>query len=247
MKPQPWDTSGMRTLRKPPRSASSVPPSPRRDSGSRRLVSDHPQSVSGTVDARSGGRRANESRRGLGGLRGAVRDLRAAAGGFGRGQRAGVAIESAFALTVLVVAFAGLMEIVQASYTDDRMGRAARAAARVLALDPTADACAAIRSEFRLAKDFDCGAWTLTPYFGVAPSALPATVDAAVTTGTGDMVLVRIGWNRNLRAFDGLAQEANADDGLEDAGDDAADAGTVRMVAIGLARCEAELCGQGTS
>ena len=158
-----------------------------------------------------------------------------------------MAIESAFALTVLVVAFAGLMEIVQASYTDDRMGRAARAAARVLALDPTADACAAIRSEFHLAPDFDCGAWTLTPYFGVAPSALPATLDAAVTTGTGDMVLVRIGWNRNLRAFDGLAQEANADDGLEDAGDDAADAGIVRMVAIGLARCEAELCGQGTS
>ena len=33
-----------------------------------------------------------------------------------------VAIESAIALMVLVVGFGGLMEIVQASYTDDRMG-----------------------------------------------------------------------------------------------------------------------------
>ena len=155
MKPQPWDTSGMRTLRKPPRSASSVPPSARRDSGSRRLVSDRPESASGTVDARSGGRRANESRGRLGGLRGAVRDLRAAAAGFLRGERAVVAIESAIALMVLVVGFGGLMEIVQASYTDDRMGRAARAAARALALDPSdpsANACAAIRREFHLAR-----------------------------------------------------------------------------------------------
>ena len=149
-----------------------------------------------------------------------------------------MAIESAIALMVLVVGFGGLMEIVQASYTDDRMGRAARAAARALALDPSANdpsayACAAIRREFHLADDFDCGAWTLNVYRGVSPSALPVTLDAAVTTGTGDMVLVRIGWSRDVWSFDASMHDVNADD-------------TVQMVATGLARCEAELCGRGT-
>ena len=149
---------------------------------------------------------------------------------------------------VLVVGFAGLMEIVHASFTDDRMGRAARAAARALALDPSADAaCAHIRRELRLADDFDCGtAWTLKVDLGVGPGALPATLDAGVTPGTGDMVLVRIGWNRGMWSFEGSVQDANADGDLEDADDDAPDAGTVPMVAIGLARCEADLCGQGT-
>ena len=145
---------------------------------------------------------------------------------------------------VLVVGFAGLMEIVHASFTDDRMGRAARAAARALALDPSADACAPIRRELRLADDFVCGT-ALRVDLGVGPGALPATLDAGATKGTGDMVLVRIG-NRDMWSFEGSVQDANADDGLEDADDDAADAGTVRMVAIGLARCEADLCGQGT-
>ena len=145
---------------------------------------------------------------------------------------------------VLVVGFAGLMEIVNASYTGDRMARAARAAARVLALDPSADpkatACAAIQRELELAEDFDCEtAWTLDVKLGVAPSALPATLDAGATTGSGDMVVVRIRWDRDVWSFDGPLLDANADD-------DAADAGTVRMVAIGIARCEADLCGQGT-
>ena len=157
---------------------------------------------------------------------------------------------------VLVVGFAGLMEIVHASFTDDRMGRAARAAARALALDPSAAralaldpsaACAPIRRELRLADDFDCDtAWTLKVDLGVSPGALPATLDAGVTPGTGDMVLVRIGWSRGMWSFGGSAKDAHTDDGLEDADDDAPGAGTVPMVAIGLARCEADLCGQGT-
>ena len=70
-------------------------------------------------------------------------------------------------MVILVVGFAGLMEIVNASYADDRMARAARAAARSLALDPGADpkanACVAIRRELDLAEDFDCDTeWTLT-------------------------------------------------------------------------------------
>ena len=148
---------------------------------------------------------------------------------------------------VLVVGFGGLMEIVHASYTDDRMGRAARAAARVLALNPSADPCAPIRRELGLADDFACGAaWTLKVNLGVGPSVLPATLDAEGTAKSGDMVLVRIGWNRDRWSFDGAVQDANADDDVDETDDDAADDGTVPMVAFGLARCEAELCGQGT-
>ena len=154
---------------------------------------------------------------------------------------------------ILVVGFAGLMEIVQACYTDDRMSRAARAAARVLALNPSADdatataaACTAIRRELRLAESFDCNtAWpTLKVHRGLSPSTLPATLDASVAPGTGDMVLVRIGWNREPLSFGGLVPDANAEEGTED---DEADTQTVSEIAIGLARCEIELCGQKTS
>ena len=225
--------------------AARMTPSTRRDSGSRLLASDRDRTASGAVDARSVGRRTNESRRRSGGLRGAVRKFRVAVREFRRGEHGGVAVESAVAIMVLVVGFAGLMEIVNASYTGDRVARAARAAARVLALDPSADpkatACAAIQRELELAEDFDCETawWTLDVKLGVAPSALPATLDAGATTGSGDMVVVWIDWNRDVWSFDGPLLDANADD-------DAADAGTVRMVAIGIARCEADLCGQGT-
>ena len=164
---------------------------------------------------------------------------------FRRGDRGGVAIESAIAIVILVVGFAGLMEIVQASYADDRMARAARAAARVLALNPSADACSAIRRELDLAEDFDCDtAWSLTVELGVSPNSLPATRGDSATEGTGDMVLVRIGWNREAFSFGGGGHEA---DDSEDTEDDAAEIETVPMVSIGLARCELELCGQSTS
>ena len=177
-----------------------------------------------------------------------MRRLHVAARRFLRAERASVAIDTAIALTVLVLGFGALAEIVRASYTEDRMARAARSAARALALDPAADACASVRRELRLADDFDCGAaWTLRVDLGVEPGALPASLDADVAAGTGDMVLVRIGWSRYRLSFGGVIEDANADDGVEDAGDDAADDATVPMVAIGLARCEADLCGQGTT
>ena len=164
---------------------------------------------------------------------------------FWRSEHGGVAIESAVTLMVLVVGFAGLMEIVQVFYTDDRMSRAARAAARVLALNPSADACDTIRRELSLPGDFDCStAWTLTVDRGVSPGTLPATLDASVASGTGDMVLVRIGWKREPFSFDGLVRDANAEEGTED---DEAGSQTVSMTALGLARCETELCGQTTS
>ena len=186
-------------------------------------------------------RRVSRSKRGPAGLGAAIRR-------FWRGEHGGATIESAVSLLILVVGFASLVEIVQACYTDDRMSRAARAAARVLAMNPSADdasakavACTAIRSELGLAEVFDCNtAWTITVDRGVSPSTLPATIDASVTPGTGDMVLVRIGWNREPLSFDGLVRDANAEDSTED---DESGTGTVSETAIGLARCEIELCG----
>lgn len=164
-------------------------------------------------------RRPSRTRCGTSGLGTAIRR-------FGRGEHGGVAIETAIAIALLVVGFAGLMEIVRESYTDDRMARAARAAAHALALDPAlaqdpnpiATACAPIRRELALANDFDCAtaSWTLKVDRGVGTDVLPATFDASVTAGSGDMVLVRIGQDSKLRW-------------------------------IGLARCEAALCGPATS
>ena len=122
-----------------------------------------------------------------------------------------------------------------ASYTTDRMARAARAAARAFALDANADACAAIRREFHLADEFDCGAkWTISVDQGVSPTALPATLDAGATAGTGEMVLVRITWTRDLWSFiDAVEDDTESDD------DEAvATPGLMTLVAIGLARSE---------
>ena len=84
---------------------------------------------------------------------------------------------------------------------------------------------------------------TLIPELGVSPNSLPATLGDSATAGTGDMVLVRIKWNREALSFAGDGHEA---DDSEDTEDDAAEIETVPMVAIGLARCELELCGQST-
>ena len=233
----------MRILRKPLPAAAAGNPSSRRSSRSRRPFPD-----------RAGARRAGRPARGPEGPRGTVRRLRGAARGFLREKRASAAIEAAIALTVLVLGFGALMEIVRASYAEDRMGRAARAAARALALDPAADACAAIRGELRLAGDFACSTQSGSTQSsgvsvrvdrGVNPTTLPATLDADATAGTGDMVLIRIGWSREPWTFGGLLRAANAADTSADAGQDATR--TVSMTAVGLARCEAALCGQGTS
>lgn len=238
----------MRNLRKPPPAAVPGNPSSRRSSRSRRPFAD-----------RTGARRADRPARSPGGLRGTVRRLRGAARGFLREKRASVAIEAAVAVTVLFLGFGALMEVVRASYADDRMDRAARAAARALALDPTADACAAIRGELRLSGDFACSTQSSSAQSnpesdhgvsvrvdrGVNPTTLPATLDADATTGTGDMVLIRVGWSREPWTFAGLLRAANAADASVDTGEDATR--TVSTVAVGLARCEAALCGQGTS
>ena len=230
-----WHAPDMRNPRQPPPAAMAADPSSLRSSGSRRAFADC-----------AGARDADRPARGRGGPHGTVRRLRRAARGFLREKRASVAIEAAIAITVLVLGFGALMEIVRTSYADDRMGRAARAAARALALDPAADACAAIRGELRLAGDFACSTQSSGAQSsgvsvrvdrGVNPTTLPATLDAAATTGTGDMVLIRIGWTREPWRFGGILRDANAANATT----------TVPMTAMGLARCELELCRQGSS
>lgn len=164
----------------------------RRDVGSRRLTGNRARSASD-----------------------AVRSPGAAAGRFCRAEHGGLAIETAVAVVVFVVALAGVTEIVRARLVEDQLARAAGAVARELSLDPTRDACAAVRRELDLADDFDCAAapWTLKVDRGIAPDGLPDTFDASVTEGSGDIVVVRMGQGGVLRS-------------------------------IGLARCEAALCGR---
>ena len=165
---------------------------------------------------------------------------------FGAEERGTVVVESAVALCVVVVAFAAVMEIVSTVYESDRMARAARAVARAAAveasLDGNAGACAAIRRELRLADDFDCDAWDISVERGVLPSELSGALDSVAPSGSGDMVLVRIVWTRDLWSIPNVVPAANAaDDPPESDPEDAStdpDSGRMRLVAIGVAHGE---------
>lgn len=150
-------------------------------------------------------------------------------------EHGGTALETAFAISLAVAAFAGLMEIVDVAFESDRMNRAARAAAQATALDPNADACAAIRRELRLADGFDCTAWTVTVHRGVLPSNLSNALGLASASGTGDMVLVRIDWGRAAWPLTNVVPAANAANAAPDA---SANPRLVSGIAIGLARSE---------
>ena len=148
---------------------------------------------------------------------------------FWKARDGAVAVETAVAITILVVALAGVMEIVRSAYVADTMGRAARAAARAVALTPDAKAgtlgsvaCAAIRRELHLDEGFDCSArWNLTIDTGLAPAALHQSGGGR----EGDMVRVRIAWDPE--PLTGLLSALR-----EDAGESA------REIAIGIARRE---------
>ena len=127
---------------------------------------------------------------------------RAAPRRFLRCERASVAIESAFALFVLVGGFGSLMHIVGDVFTEDHAGRSARTVARAIALDPSADPWAALKREGGLDASATCpewkptantcGGWTLKIDRGVAPAALPDDLTAGVSSRSGELVLVRL-------------------------------------------------------
>ena len=129
-----------------------------------------------------------------------------AARAFPSACRGASAIETALTVSFLVLVFAGLMEIVRSGYESDTMARAARAAARAVALVPDAEAssgsldsvaCAAIRRELDLADDFDCGAsWTLTVDTDLTPIAMLEGGGSSDGETEEGMVVVRIAWNQ---------------------------------------------------
>ena len=119
-------------------------------------------------------------------------------------RRGSVAVESTITIGILVIVCGGLMAVAHAAYTDDRMGRAARAAARALAFVTEASptqatllsvACDAIKRELQLEANFDCSSeWTLTVTTDLVPTALSSGTNPDGTTG--DMILVKIGWEQ---------------------------------------------------
>ena len=143
-----------------------------------RKASRNPGTAAGAM-AKGAGRGRSPLRSGMGGGRGGI--------SFFRESRGAVAVEGAIAISILVAAFAGLMAIVQESYSSDRLGRAARAAAHAVALDASADPCAAIRQEFRLPESFDCDTrWLISVHQGLHPSELSSVLaDASAEAGGG--------------------------------------------------------------
>ena len=155
-----------------------------------------------------------------------------------KARRGAVAVVTALAISVLVFAFSGLAEIVRTTYVDDTMNRAARAAARAVALVPdsaaapdvlNSAACAAIQRELDLDAGFDCSTqWDLIIDTGLTAKGL---LDSSEDRN-GDMVRVRILWDRLPWEFARLASE-------DDEGDEE-DQVTGRLVATGVARREPE-------
>lgn len=146
-----------------------------------------------------------------------------------------VAVVTALAIAVLIFAFGGLAEIVRTAYVDDTMNRAARAAARAVALVPdsaspphilNSAACAAIQRELDLGTGFDCSAqWELIVDTGLTAKGL--LDDSEVQSG--DMVRVRILWERLPWEFGHPAFDVDEEDEVSG-----------RLVAVGVARREPE-------
>ena len=153
--------------------------------------------------------------------------------GFWRGRRGSLAVETALSVSLLVIALAGIMEIVHSVYVEDRMGRASRAAARAIALVPEAGesalanrACAAIRRELDLGDRFDCATkFAVTVDRNLAPASLLQDAESGPADEAGELVVVRIAWS----AGPWNPGELVADD----------DEGA-RPVAVGIARLEPE-------
>ena len=142
-------------------------------------------------------------------------------GDFFLARRGGVAIETALAISILVLILGGLTAIAHAAYAGDRMDRAARAAARAIALAPdrsdlNAVACDAIRRELDLDAGFDCSAsWTIIVETDLSPASLAGGTDTESGEGGGDaaggdIVMVRIEWSQGPWAAVGFLLEGSA-------------------------------------
>ena len=161
---------------------------------------------------------------------------RAALRRFARCEAGGSAVDSALAIAILVTAFAGLMAIVETVYTEDRMGRGARAVARSIALNPydSDGPWNALETEGLIANATECPAvstgtvtcgggnielengtcddWTLIIQRKLLPEELPGALETcpAAGAGAGDLVLVRVEKSRLPWSFVSVVPDAQA-------------------------------------
>lgn len=146
---------------------------------------------------------------------------------FARETRGAAVVEAAIAITFATMFFAALMQVVSTAYTTDRLERAARAAARAVALLPSAPAsdaalrtvaCNAIRNELSLPATETCSEdWTFTVEAYEDPAALRAGTargaGTAVGGDDGDIVAVRISWTPPVFGWLAAAAASGDDDG----------------------------------
>ena len=150
---------------------------------------------------------------------------RAALRGFRRGTRGATAITFAISISVLVVAFASLIEIAKLIFVWDENARASRAAARAVSLLASAPAseaaleqvaCDAVKRELGWAEDADCDRWTIEIEAFPTPAALlagsPRGSGSPLGGENADLVLVRLSqpWQGWLPGA--LAPEEEGDD-----------------------------------
>ena len=173
----------------------------------------------------------------------------AAPRGFRSGQRGATTIGAAIAISILITALASLMGIVHKVYTEDRMERGARAAARAVSLAASAPAseqalkdlaCRAVERELGEDEGTACACWTIEVEAFETPQALSGgeARDAGTPPGgeNADLVLVQV--RRPYR--DWLSTPARADaDADADSCPDAS--GATEIVAVALARNEREV------
>ena len=149
---------------------------------------------------------------------------------FWRARRASVALESAAVLSVLIVVGGGLVEIFSSVYMNETMNRAARAAARAVALTPSvhtdpaavqALACEAMRRELGLPDDTECSdAWTVSVETGLTTDNL--LNGESPDNRTGDMVRVHITWHRDPWSFNADPSQGDPSNGDSSNGDSSA-------------------------
>ena len=170
-----------------------------------------------------------------------------AVAGFFRGVRGASAIETALSVSILVGALALLMQVVNTVFVDDQAGRAARAAALALALDPATDPWGpvwkelystpnhACTTDWTASEEGACGGWTLAVKHGVSPAALAAARDPNLTAPPAGGDLVLVGLQRQPAPVPGVPS-ANA----SPPGTARTLAELVGMDAVGVARNEPE-------
>ena len=118
---------------------------------------------------------------------------------FRRDRRGSVAVETAISLSPLLIALAGIVQIVHSAHVPGRMGRSAHAAARAIPLSPDVGdatpafrACEAVRDEFGLDRDFDCKAGLVLDIGNLLPATLPRGPVSDAEDPDGHLVAVRV-------------------------------------------------------